>query len=93
MHLFPCWVLSKGMPPHPVKCPHNVMLLYRHAMDVKPRSGGLSADEKRIFMDMVTALALIFTASSLVLMLQTALSSASALVYAVSTILWPWCQL
>ena len=32
------------------------MLLYRHVMDSKPRSGGLAGDEKRIFMDMVEAL-------------------------------------
>ena len=35
------------------------MLLYRHVMDSKPRSGGLSTEEKRIFMDMVRFLALI----------------------------------
>ena len=69
MQLSPFCVAAKGMQPHQVMCSHDVMLLYRHAMDVKPRSGGLSTEEKRIFMDMVTALDLIDTASSLVLVL------------------------
>ncbi len=38
-------------------------------MDSKPRSGGLATEEKRIFMDMVRALALTFATLSLFLAL------------------------
>ncbi len=37
----------------PCSAPHSTHVR-RHAMDSKPRSGGLSGEEKRIFMDMVS---------------------------------------